>query len=186
MADKKGKFATPEWLVGSKVYLRPATPEDVATFQYWSEQSNPEMLSCHAQPFLTPTQAAEKYKNREVSTSHQKFAVIRKDDQMLVGSVVFFNYNELNRSAELGLLIDPDERKNGHGKEALQLLASYLFKQRGLNKVYAQTAEPNEATVALLEGLGFKKDATLRDHYFFNSEFHNGVIYSLLLFELHW
>jgi len=40
--------------------------------------------------------------------------------------------------------------------------------------------------VKLLETLGFKKDAVLRDHYFYNGEFHNGFIYSLLLFELDW
>ena len=62
-------------------------------------------------------------------------------------------------------------------------MCRYLFKQCGLNKVYAQTAEFNEGAIKLLESLGFKRDATLRDHYFLNGRFHAGLIYSLLLFE---
>jgi len=37
-----------------------------------------------------------------------------------------------------------------------------------------------------MESMGFKRDATLRDHYFLKGEFHNGFIYSLLQFELDW
>ncbi|MEW5995345.1 MAG: GNAT family protein, partial [Candidatus Zixiibacteriota bacterium] len=86
----------------------------------------------------------------------------------------------------LGVIIDPDERKKGYGKEALQILGRYLFSHRGLNKVYAQTAAFNEGAVALLESLGFKRDATLRNHYFYDGEFHAGYIYSLLAYEVDW
>ncbi len=186
MVDKKAKYPTQPSLVGTKVYLRPGTAEDAANWRYWTLQSEPQAISCSPVPFLTPSEASEKFKSKEKSTSEQRFAVVKKDDQIPVGEVAFFNYNSLNRSAELGLLIDPDERKKGYGKEATQVLCRHLFKYRGLNKVYAQTASFNEAAIKLLETLSFKRDADLRDHYFYDSEFHNGVIYSLLLFELDW
>ncbi len=186
MADTKAKYPTRASLVGAKIYLRPATADDAANFEYWTLHSEPAALSCRPQLFLTPSEVAERYKSKERSTSQQRFAVVRKDDNMLVGAVGFFDYNPLNRSAELGLLIDPQERKKGYGKEAMQLLCRYLFKFRGLNKVYAQTAVFNEAATELLESLGFKRDGTLRDHYFYDGEFHSGAVYSLLLFELDW
>jgi len=186
MADTKTKYPTQPSLVGAKIYLRPATADDAANVEYWTLHSEPEALNCRPQLFLTPSEAEERYKNKEKSTSQQRFAVVRKDDQMLVGAVAFFNYNPLNRSAELGLLIDPEERRKGYGKEAIQLLCRYLFKFRGLNKVYAQTAGFNEAAIELLDTLGFKRDGNLRDHYFYDGEFHNAAIYSLLLFELDW
>lgn len=186
MADTKIKYPTQPSLVGAKIYLRPATADDAANVEYWTLQSEPEALSCRPLLFLTPSEAAERYKSKEKSTSQQRFAVVRKDDQMLVGAVAFFNYNPLNRSAELGLLIDPEERRKGYGKEAIQLLCRYLFRFRGLNKVHAQTVDFNEAALELLETLGFKRDGSLRDHYFYDGEFHNAAIYSLLLFELDW
>jgi len=186
MADKKIKYPTQPSLVGAKIYLRTGSAEDAANWQYWFLLSEPQAMSSSPVPFLTPSESSEKFKSKEKSTSEQKFAVVKKDDQIPVGEVAFFNYNPLNRSAELGLLIDPEERKKGYGKEAMQLLCRYLFKYRGLNKVYARTAEFNDAAIKLLETLDFKRDATLRDHYFYNGEFHNGVIYSLLLFELNW
>jgi len=186
MLDKKHKFPTSPALVGTKIYLRPATAEDAANRQHWFLQGEPQTLNSSPFLFLTPAEASERFKSKEKSTSEQRFAVVRKDDHVPIGEVAFFNYNSLNRSAELGLLIDPEEREKGYGKEATQLLCRYLFKHRGLNKVYARTAAFNEAVVKLLETLGFKKDAVLRDHYFYNGEFHNGFIYSLLLFELDW
>lgn len=186
MADTKIKYPTQPSLVGANIYLRPVTTDDAANIEYWTLHSEPEALSCRPQLFLTPSEAAERYKSKEKSTSQQRFAVVRKDDQMLVGAVAFFNYNPLNRSAELGLLIDPEERRKGYGKEAIQLLCRYLFRFRGLNKIHAQTVDFNEATIELLEALGFKRDGTFRDHYFYDGEFHNAAIYSLLLFELDW
>lgn len=186
MPDKKNIFPTPPSLVGTKIYLRSATAEDVVNRQFWFLHSDPQAQSCHPVAFLTLSEASERFQKREKSPSEQRFAVVRKDDQAPTGEVSFFNYNPLNRSAEIGLLIDPDERKKGYGKEAIRLLCRYLFKYRGLNKVYAQTAAFNEDSIMLLESLSFKKDANLRDHYFYNGEFHNGFIYSLLLFEFDW
>jgi len=100
-----------------------------------------------------------------------------------VGRVRFFDMNTQNRSAELGLLIDPDEQGKGYGLAALQLLCRFLIKSRGLNKVHAQTASFNKAAQALLKKAGFKLDGTLRHHYFYDGEYHNGLVYSLLAYE---
>ncbi len=186
MGDKKTRLPTRPSLIGGKVYLRPATPEDVVNIEYWTTVSQPESMGCQLRHFRTPAEAAEHYRTREKTPWEQRFAVVRKDDQMLVGAAGFFNYNPLNRSAELGIIIDHDEQKKGYGKEALQILSRHLFGYRGLNKVYAQTAAFNESAIGLLQSMGFKKDATLRDHYFFDREFHDGFIYSLLLYELDW
>ncbi len=106
-----------------------------------------------------------------------------KKDEELVGYVSYFNYNPLNRSAELGILIAPEERKKGYAKDAIKTLTRYLFLYHGLNKVYVQTAHYNKGAKKLLEKLGFQQDAALRNHYYHDGEFHTGYIYSLLLFE---
>ncbi len=185
MSDKK-LFPTQPSMVGKKVYLRPATSDDVKNFHYWRLQAEPQSISCRPLPFRTAAEDSENYKKMQTSLDRQSFAIVNKDDKTLLGKISFFDYNNLNRSAEVGLMIDPDEQKNGYGSDAMKILCKFLFRYRGLNKVYAQTSEFNEGSVSLLENLGFKKDGTLRDHRFYNGEFHNDLIYSLLLFELEW
>jgi len=183
MADKKSDYPVPPDLVGKDVYLRPATAEDVANTYHWHLLSDPAMLSCRPQPYQTPKEAAEAYAKREITPDRQLFVIVRRKVHLPVGIIRFFDLNPLNRSAELGLLIDPDERRHGHAFEALQLLTGHLFLTRDLNKVYAQTSSLNDATVALLEKAGFKRDGTLRGHYYYNGEFHDGYVYSMLRYE---
>ena len=186
MSDKGSKFPTQPALIGSRIYLRPATADDVANFHFWFNQCEPQTQTCRMQILRTAGEAVEAFKKKEKSTSNQHFAIVRKDNKTPVGHASFFDYNPLNRSAELGMLIDPDEQRNGYASEALRLLTTYLFNQRGLNKVYAQCSADNEGIVKFLESLNFKRDATLRDHQFYNGEFHHCYIDSLLLFELDW
>lgn len=183
MADKKPHPPTAPSLVGDKIYLRPATAEDVANTHHWLILSEPQHLSCRPRVLWTAAEASENYKKMERSTDKQTFMIVRREDNVPVGLINYFDWNSLNRSVEFGLLIDPEERRRGHAKEATRLLLRYLFKQRGLNKVHAQTCASNTPTVKLLESLGFKRDGVLRRHYFINGEFQDGFIYSKLAFE---
>lgn len=186
MAENKRVLPARPSLTGKQVYLHPATAEDVVNFQYWFLQAEPESMTCRPLPFKTAAEASEAFKKEEKSPNKQSFAIVKKEDNTPVGSISFFNYNSLNRSAELDILIDPDEQKNGFGKEAMRILIKYLFKFRDLNRVYVQTAAFNSPSIKLFESLGFKQDGSLRNHHFYNGEFYDDLIYSFLRFELNW
>lgn len=180
--DKPIPTTAPD-LVGEKIYLRPATAEDIANTYHWLLLSDPWSRTCRPIPYRTAAQVGEAFKKRDASPYEQPFMVIRKKDNVPVGKVSFFDFNTQNRSAELGLIVDPDERENGYGLAALRLLCRHLFKTRGLNKVYAQTASFNKAAQGLMKKAGFKLDGTLRHHYFYEGEYYDGLVYSLLAFE---
>ena len=183
MADKKNPLPVDPHLVGKNVYLRPATAEDVANTYHWFLMSDPAMQTCRPLPFRTAAEAAEDYRKAEKTAERQLFVIVRLKDKQPVGVIRFFNWNSLNRSVELGMLIDPDEQRNGFGLEAIRLLSRYMFRVRDLNKVYANTSSLNTAAVGMLEKAGFRRDGTLRHHYYYNGEFHDGYLYSLLRFE---
>jgi len=183
MADSSDKMLTRAALSGKKLFLRPMTPEDVSRSYHWILQADPQSLTCYATPTLTAAQAAEQFKAREISAGQQSFMVVRTKDNAPVGQAEFSNLNDLNRSAEISLHIDPDERKSGVGEETINILCRFLFRYRGLNKVYCQIGSFNDAAIKLLESCGFKRDGVLRNHHFYNGEFHDEYIYSLLLFE---
>lgn len=186
MAEKKQSYPTPPSLVGDKLYLKVTTAEDVANTHHWFLQSEPQSLSEWPAPFMTASESSEAFKRIEKSRNRQEFTVVRKDDNMPVARILFCHLNPFNRSAELQVIVDPEERHKKHAASAVKILTKYLFRLRGLNKVYMQMSATNEHAVKLAESLGFRRDAHLRHHYFIDGEFHDGYIYSLLLFECDW
>jgi RimJ/RimL family protein N-acetyltransferase len=186
VAEKKEVYLTRPSFVGKKVFLRPETPDDAANRELWMTICQPDSMTCWFRPFSTPMDAAENLKKREPKIEEQRFSIVSKSDKVHVGNVLYFKYNPRNRSAEIGLIVDPDKREMGYGKEGVQILVRHLFLFVGLNKVYAETAAFNTPTKKLLESLGFKLDGTLRDQYFYEGEFHAALHYSLLRYEMDW
>lgn len=185
MSDKKEMFPTQPSLVGKHIYLRPAKPDDIANAHHWFLLSEPQYQCCQPVPFQTPSQKAEQV-TANPDPTHQRLAIVRKDDKTPLGQITFYDYNPLNQSAVMGLIIDPDERRKGYAREAARLLIKYLFKHRNLNKIYVETAAFNAGAIALLESVGFHKDGTLRQHHYYDGSFHDKLVYSLIRFELDW
>jgi RimJ/RimL family protein N-acetyltransferase len=183
MSEKKPVFPTAPGLVGKNVYLHPATAEDVANTYHWFLMSDPAMQSSAPHPFRSASEAAEAYQKKERSPDEQLFVIVHQKEKTPVGVIRFFRLNNLNRSAELGLLVDPEQRRKGYATEGIRLLVRWLFRMRDLNKVYAHTSSLNKGAVAMLEKAGFKRDGTLRHHYYYDGELHDGYLYSLLRYE---
>jgi RimJ/RimL family protein N-acetyltransferase len=182
MFEKKKVSSTAPSLVGKKLYLKRATADDIANTHHWTVMDEPQFHSFDPVPLLTAGEASAAYKNAD-SEAGQTFMIVTLKENTTVGRISFSELNWLNRSTRLGLLIDPDERKNDHGPEAVRLLCNYLFRYRGLNKVWAEVSQLNEELKTDLVAAGFHLDGTLRQHHFFRGEYHDVDIYSLLLFE---
>ncbi len=180
---RKKDLPAPNSLVGDKIYLRPATAEDIQNTYHWTILSDPQSLTSRPRILLSAAQAAERFKSEQPSAEKQTFMIVRQEDNTPVGRINFFNYNSLNLSAEIGLVIDPDERRKGHATDAIWTLCRYLFMQRGLNKVVFETVALNKGMIKIAEQLRFKQDGTLRDQYYQNGKFIDGRIYSLLRYE---
>jgi RimJ/RimL family protein N-acetyltransferase len=185
MPDKKETFPTQPSLVGKNVFLRAAKSDDIVNAHHWFILSEPQYQSCHPMPFRTPAQKAE-LRSQNPNPECQLLTIVRKEDRVPVGQLSFYDYNPLSQSVAMGIIIDPDQRRNGYALEAARLLIKYLFKYRNINKVCAETAKFNTGAVALLESVGFKRDGVMRQHYFFNGEFHDRLVYSMIRFELDW
>lgn len=170
-------------LVGENVYLQPAEPDDAEYTYQWFLASEPQTQTCHQVKLTSPHEAAERMKKREPQTDEGDFIIIRIEDEEPVGKLRYMHLNMLNRSAELGYIVAPGGREKGYAKDGLRLLIKYLFTHLNLNKVYAQTASFNKASVKLLESLDFKLDGTLRQHHYYKGDLYDDLVYSLLRFE---
>lgn len=97
-----------------------------------------------------------------------------------VGKITASEYNPRNGSAELGYYLLPDCRGRGVMRWAVSALCGLLFERMELRKVYAQTGAFNEASVRLLQGLGFHLDGVLREHHELKGQFLDDCVFSLL------
>lgn len=183
MADMKTISLTPPSMTGDNLYLKPATAKDIENTYHWYLMSDPQSTSPTALSFKTPAEAAAAFREQERSAKRERLMTVRRNDKTPVGWIDFFNLNSHNKSAELRLVIDPEERKKGYGLEAIELMCRYLFDSRGLNKVYVHTPAYSKGMIALLKKAGFQQDGVVRHHYLNQREFHDGFIYSLLRFE---
>lgn len=186
MADKKKVLKVPPSLVGKDVYLRPATTDDIASTQHWLLQSEPQMMSAESITIENASMAVESHKKASESPSGQTFMIVRVDGAQPVGRVSFGRYNSHNRSAHVECVVDPDERKEGFATEGIRLLCAYLFNQRGMNKVWGCVSIDNQAGIALCDTAGFHKEGTLRQHYFYEGDYHDGLLYAMLRYEFAW
>lgn len=180
---KNGAFPS---LIGDKVYLRPAVPDDIIDAHFWLTQSDPDSIYPFMSRPISPTEAAEAFRRQEKSDMDMTLIIIKKGDELPVGIISTANFNPLNRSTEINVVIDPEIRRKGYGQDALKTLSKYLFFQRGLNKVYTQLGSFNVPGIKLFDSVGFKLDGKLRQNHFYKGEFHDTFVYSLLRYELDW
>ena len=108
-------------------------------------------------------------------------------------AVVEKNYNELigdigihfidNQQVEIGYTIAKQHQGLGFATEAAKAVINYLFCELKKHRITASIDPENTASVALLEKLGFRKEAHFRESLFLNDKWVDDVIYALLARE---
>ena len=97
-----------------------------------------------------------------------------------VGKFDVFDFNSRNRSAEFGIMVDPEMRGKGIGTRMVSDCLDHVFKTTDLNKLYGQTGAFNKASISLLKRLGFHRDAVLREHHELDGKLYDDLIFSIL------
>lgn len=84
------------------------------------------------------------------------------------------------RSAELAYWLAPEHQEQGYAADAAGRLVQYAFEDRNLRRLSARCGSFNEASVGLLESIGFQREGTLRQAAWFRGEYHDMYWYGLL------
>ncbi len=80
----------------------------------------------------------------------------------------------------VGYGVVPDERCKGHATEATSIIVDYLFLTNSIVRVQADTGTENKASQRVLEKVGFKKEGTIRRHFFSTGKWRDSFLYSIL------
>jgi len=110
-------------------------------------------------------------------------AIMHKEDNQNthIGNVSLQNFNWINRSAELAIIIgDPFSFGKGIGKMSCRAMVKHGFEKLNLHRIHGGTVETNFGMQKIFEGIGFDKEAEFKGAVFLNGKyqriFHYGLI----------
>ncbi len=112
--------------------------------------------------------------------SHNRWAIVRKADQRLIGTIGYHKWVKAYSRAEVGYDLGPDYWGQGYMSEAFREVIRHGFEGMGLHRIEALVYVGNDASIQLLKRMGFQQDGLLRDYFCLNGVYYNHYVFSLL------
>jgi len=116
--------------------------------------------------------SAEAFQNRKGFT----FAIRDKTGKFL-GAIGL--HDEGSDKAELGYWIGIPNWNNGYVTEAAKAIIDYGFRELNFNKIYATYFPHNPASGKVMDKIGMKKEALLKQHLKKNGKYYDIPMYSI-------
>ena len=107
-------------------------------------------------------------------------AVVRRNDEALIGQVSLRWTDATAGQAELRFIISPAQRRQGYAREAAREMLDIGFERYGLHRIYARCAARNQASANLLRNLGLRLEAHYREHALFQGEWDEELHFAIL------
>jgi RimJ/RimL family protein N-acetyltransferase len=111
------------------------------------------------------------------------FMIVRLEDELPVGRIDLFEIDHVNGSASLGLTIATQDRRKGHGHDAIELLLRFGFEELRLERIWLDTDSENTVAQRLYTSIGFALEARQRHRYFQEGEFIDAIRMAMLRSE---
>jgi RimJ/RimL family protein N-acetyltransferase len=99
----------------------------------------------------------------------------------LVGSCSLFDFDDIARNAELGIMIGERSQWGlGLGTDAMRALLDHGFDTLNLRRIYLRVLAFNERAIRLYEKLGFEHEGRLREHVFARGQYSDTLIMGMM------
>ena len=156
-------------MVGERIYLSPINTDDIETYTKWI--NDPEVaLNLGAYP-IQFSLLNEKTALEELAAG-QNYAIVRAEDDVLLGNIGLVDLSQLHQKVEVGLFIgEESNRSQGYGAEALRLMLTYCFQTLNMHNVCLHVHGDNARGISCYEKVGFKKCGQRREALFKNGKF---------------
>jgi ribosomal-protein-alanine N-acetyltransferase len=109
------------------------------------------------------------------------FFLIRETDHKLLGGLTLgFLRRGVAQAATLGYWIGVSHAQQGYMGAAVRLALSFAFGHLGLQRVEAACLPHNEASIRLLERVGFHREGLARRYLCINGRWQDHLLYAIL------
>lgn len=167
-------------LEGKKIYLSPVHEDDIEKYVYW--MNNRDVTDNLGNTVFLNTLTSEKEwflnlgKNGNVT-----FAIVKKEDDELIGNCSLMHIDRINRKCTLGIFIGDDKNRNkGYGQEVLTMLVNYAFNFQNMHSIDLKVFSFNEPAIKCYEKVGFKKCGIRHEAYYLDGNYYDEVTMEIL------
>lgn len=147
-------------------------------------RSNPETMKYIPRPLVKTDQEGLDHiamiNDKIEANEGINWAITIKDNPQLIGIIGHYRIIPEHQRSEIGYMILPEFNGKGIVTEAVKVVVKYGFEKMKLHSIEAVIDPDNIASAKVLEKNGFIKEAHLRENVFFEGQFLDSVIYSLL------
>ena len=169
-------------LDGPRVRLRPPEPRDLPSLYAWVNDADrvAPYDRFATDSYETLREGIEAAPGDERSLSPRFVVERRGPDPRLLGYVGYYDAHPVLSMTDIWyVLADPAERGKGLGTEAVGLLVDHVFRVVPRPRVGATCDVDNQPSQRLLEGLGFRREGTLRSALYHHARWHDVAVYGV-------
>jgi len=164
-------------LEGKTVGLRQIEEDDLEQFRDWRNSYINRQYFRECKPLNMINQ--KKWFESLSSSNHVMFSIESKKG-VLLGCCGLMYIDWKNGQAELSMYIGDEKNKGKYEPEVISLLVKYGFKEMRLHRIFSTLFSYNKEGIELIKSLGFTLDGKHREARFWNGEYHDELIYSVL------
>jgi len=168
-------------LKGEYIYLRALEPEDLELIYAIENDESIWEVSQTQTPYsrFLIKQYLENCHKDIYEVKQLRLVIVTNNDEA-VGFVDLFDFDPKNDKVGLGVLVLDHARGKKYGREALELLIEYTFKNLYVHQIYANVLEGNLASIKLFESLGFVKTGMKKDWVLEGNHYKNECLFQLI------
>lgn len=172
-------------LQGEKIVLRPFVAADAEPL--WASMANElanKLTGTHGD--FTRAQI-DAYIERQIAAdddSRASFIIALPEDDRAVGEVVINEIDADNHSASIRIaLFFTEDFGQGYGTDAMRLMVGYGFEQLQLHRISLGVYAFNPRAIRVYEKIGFQREGILRDALYWDGEYVDEIVMSILAHE---
>ena len=167
-------------LVGTSVQLRHPEEADVSIILRWENDVANWLVSDTIKPYSEEEITSFVKAGQDFFRDGQMRWMMETKQGQVVGCIDIFDFDQKNRRAGVGVLIDEEFRGRGYGLEAIKLAIDSSFTDFELHSLYAEVLEGNMASRTLFERSGFELIGVKKDWHWDGARYHNQMFYQMI------
>lgn len=135
--------------------LSKLTRDDVPRMMFWGKHYDPRFF--HYNFDLTTEHGFDMWYRSKKKLFYKKIYKVEVHQKM-VGFITIKNIKWSTRTAEMGIVFDPNELSKGYGTQGMRLILKEFFEVLKMQKLYLRVASFNKRAQTSYIKAGFKED----------------------------
>lgn len=167
-------------LKSDRIYLRSLEELDAQKFLNSTEDQELRYMTGTRGSF-TLEQIQQHIKSSREDPSRYDFAICLNENDHMIGELSISDIDEDNRKAGFRISMNAIELTGkGFGSEATQLVLKFVFEKLQLNRLQLEVFSHNKRGIRAYEKVGFKKEGVLRESLYYNENYSDEIIMSII------